>query len=205
MKDFKVIKQNCFSGHTAAALESNKMSSELGSQAKLTVSVVDMEETLWNLVLEADDCLLSTGSLKEESLCDADIQSLLGACDRKCRQGTFSARVSLLKKTVICLQNAWYSNVGYRVVRWTHSPVFWVDDCIDERVINGWRLGYDSRNSFGIGIEDASVSERYKECSCTSSVIIRVLEFDLSFLLTLWQELMTRGLNLFILALLFCR
>lgn len=67
------------------------------SSAKLTVSVVDMEETLWNLVLETDDCLLSIESLKEDSLCDTDIQSLLGAWARKCRQGTFSARVSLLK------------------------------------------------------------------------------------------------------------
>lgn len=86
VEEFQVIKRNS----SRSRINQNVL--------KLTVSVVDMEETLWNLVLETEDCLLSTGSLKEESLCDADIQSLLGAWDRKWRQGTFSARVSLLEK-----------------------------------------------------------------------------------------------------------
>lgn len=48
------------------------------------------------MALDSDDCLLSMDSLKDDSLWDTDMQSLRGACDRKCRQGTLSASVSLL-------------------------------------------------------------------------------------------------------------
>lgn len=65
---------------------------------RLTVSVVDMDITLGNTVLQPDECLLSTESLRDDSLRDADM-SLLVAWDRKCRQGTFSASVSLLEMT----------------------------------------------------------------------------------------------------------
>lgn len=64
----------------------------------LTVSVVVMEETMCSLDVESDDCLLSTESLKEDSLTDTDMQSFLRAWARKCKQGTFSARVILLKQ-----------------------------------------------------------------------------------------------------------
>lgn len=59
------------------------------------MSMVEMEDTCWNLALVMDDCLLSMESLKDDSLWDTDMQSLLGACDRKCRQWTLSASVSL--------------------------------------------------------------------------------------------------------------
>ena len=62
---------------------------------KLTVSAVDKEETLWNVVLEPEDCLLSTDSLKEDSLCEPVIPSLRWVWAKKCRQGIFSAKVSL--------------------------------------------------------------------------------------------------------------
>lgn len=69
-------------------------------RAELTVSIVDKdEETCRNVFLEADDCLLNTESLKEDWLCDIDMASLRGAWPRKCRQGTFSARVFLLKRS----------------------------------------------------------------------------------------------------------
>lgn len=55
--------------------------------------------------LESDDCLLSTVSLKEDSLSDTDMQSFLRAWARKCKQGTFSARVILLKKKKDLLTN----------------------------------------------------------------------------------------------------
>lgn len=64
------------------------------------MSVVDMDLTLWNVVLQAEECLLSMESLREDSLWDTDMHSLLLAWDRKCRQGTFSASVSLLKITI---------------------------------------------------------------------------------------------------------
>lgn len=132
-----------------------------------------MEETLWNLVLETDDCLLSIESLKEESLCDTDMQSLLGAWDRKCRQGTFSAKVSLLINNNLSAQALF----SFWLVRWLHSPVFGVNDGIDKRVVDGWGLGYNCRDCFGIGIEDASISEKcntvklYITCDNTGTVI----------------------------------
>lgn len=58
-----------------------------------------MDITLGNMVLQPDECLLSTESLREDSLRDAEMQSLLVAWDRKCRQGTFSASVSLSEMT----------------------------------------------------------------------------------------------------------
>lgn len=131
--------------------------------AKLTVSVVDTDDTLWNLALEADDCLLSTESLKEDSLCDTNIQSLLGAWPRKCRQGTFSARVSLLKNNDLFTTFTLILNRRYYFVGWLLSPVFWVNDCVDERVVDSWCFGYNSGNSFGIGIEDASIPGGCKE------------------------------------------
>lgn len=67
---------------------------------RLTVSVVDMDITLWNMRLQPDECLLSMESLREDSLWDTDMHPLLVAGDRKCRQGTFSASVSLLKRRI---------------------------------------------------------------------------------------------------------
>lgn len=66
---------------------------------KHTVSPVDMEEILKNLFLDPDDVLLSMDSLKEDSLLDTEMQSLRGVWDKKCRHGTFSARVSLYSHT----------------------------------------------------------------------------------------------------------
>lgn len=63
----------------------------------LTVSVVDMHITL---VLQPEERLLSMESLREDWLWDTDMHPLLDAWDRKCRQGTFSASVSLLKITI---------------------------------------------------------------------------------------------------------
>ena len=60
------------------------------------MSAVDVEETLWNLVLEAEDCLLTMESRKEHSLWARDMDTFLGGCRRKYRQGTCSASVSLL-------------------------------------------------------------------------------------------------------------
>lgn len=65
------------------------------SEQGLTVSVVDMDITLWN----PDECLLSMESLREDSLWDTEMHSRLVAWDRKCRQGTFSASVFLLEIT----------------------------------------------------------------------------------------------------------
>ena len=62
------------------------------------MSAVDIEETLWNLALELDDCLLSIESLKEHSLLDTDRRFFLGAERRQCRQGTCSASVFLVHK-----------------------------------------------------------------------------------------------------------
>lgn len=67
---------------------------------RLTVSVVDMDITLWNMLLQLEECLLSMESLREDSLWDTDMHSLLVVGDRKCRQGTFSASVFLLKRTI---------------------------------------------------------------------------------------------------------
>lgn len=69
------------------------------SEQGLTVSVVDMDITLWNPALEPDECLLSMESLREDSLWDTEMHSRLVAWDRKCRPGTFSASVSLLEIT----------------------------------------------------------------------------------------------------------
>ena len=41
-----------------------------------------------------------------------------------------------------------------------------MNDCIDKRVVDGRGLGYNSRDCFGIRIEDASISERCKEKKC---------------------------------------
>lgn len=46
------------------------------------------------------------------------------------------------------------------VSSWLHSPVFGVNDGVDERVVDGRRFGYNGRNSFGVGIEDASITEK---------------------------------------------
>lgn len=58
-----------------------------------------MDITLWNMGLQPDECLLSMESLREDSLWDTEMHSLLVAWDRKCRQGTFSASVFLLEIT----------------------------------------------------------------------------------------------------------
>lgn len=143
---------------------------------KLTVSVVDMDDTLWNLVFEPDDCLLSIESLKEKSLCDTvTLQPLLGPRERQCRQGTFSARVSLWK-IMIFLQNSLFLNLSYWLFEWVLSPVFRVNNCINERMVDGWCLRYNSGNSFGIGAEDASIPKRCKEKTCISFVMMLVLQ-----------------------------
>lgn len=69
------------------------------SEQGLTVSVVDMDITLWNLGLHPDECLLSMEPLREDSLWDTEMHPRLVAWDRKCRQGTFSASVFLLEIT----------------------------------------------------------------------------------------------------------
>lgn len=76
------------------------------------------------MVLETDDCLLSIRSLREDSLWDMDMHFLLGAWARKCRQGTCSAMVSLLrndgppsaKASIPLFQGC----VTHRLDDWTH-------------------------------------------------------------------------------------
>lgn len=94
---------------------------------RLTVSVVDMDITLWNMVLQPE-CLLSMESLREDSLWDTDMRSLLVAWDRKCRQGTFSASVSLLKITIFLQithliswpEVRWWAALTYIWNEWLH-------------------------------------------------------------------------------------
>lgn len=114
------------------------------------------------MVFETDDCLLSVESLNEQSLCDTDMQSLLVAWARKCRQGTFSARVSLLKNNYLSAKPLLSFPSLSPVIFKLSSPVFRVNDGVDKRVVDGRCFGYNSRDSFGIGIEDASISERCK-------------------------------------------
>lgn len=128
-----------------------------------------MDVTLWNMALQPEGCLLSMESLREDSLWDTDMHSLLVAWDRKCRQGTLDASVSLLKITS-CLQFtyliflAWNQWCGDRLP----SPIFGMNDCIDERVVDGWGLGDDSGDGFGIRIQDASISGREQKCTSSS-------------------------------------
>lgn len=86
---------------------------------RLTVSVVDVDTTLWNMLLQPEGCLLSMESLREDSLWDTEMHSLLLARDRKCRQGTFSASVSLLKITNF-LQFMHLKSAG----RWSAAPTY---------------------------------------------------------------------------------
>lgn len=136
---------------------------------RLTVSVVVMDITLWNMALQPEGCLLSMGSLREDSLWDTDMHSLLVAWDRKCRQGTLDASVSLLKITS-CLQFTYLIFLAWN--RWRGdrlpSPIFGMNDCIDERVVDGWGLGDDSGDGFGIRIQDASISGREQKCTPSS-------------------------------------
>lgn len=148
-------------------------------KAPLTVSVVDMEETLWKLALETDDCLLSTESLKEDSLCDTDMQSLLDAWDRKCKQGTFSARVSLLINDDLSAKLIHsVSSLGYWLVVWLHSPIFRVNDGVDKGIVDGRSLCYNCRDCFGIRVEDASISARSKAFVKSTTVAILLLTSD---------------------------
>ena len=79
------------------------------------MSAVDAEDTLWNLVLQSEDCLLTMESRKEHSLWAWDMDTFLGGCRRKYRQGTWSARVSLLyemshrqKRNNKCLKSVFF-------------------------------------------------------------------------------------------------
>lgn len=118
-----------------------------------------MEETMCSL--ESDDCLLSTESLKEDSLSDTDMQSFLRAWARKCKQGTFSARVILLKKKTWSFNKLchYVSELVCQLIRWSQLPVFWVNYGIDYRIVYGWWLGYNSWDGFGIRAENASISD----------------------------------------------
>lgn len=44
-----------------------------------------------------------------------------------------------------------------------------MNDCIDERVVDGGRLGNDSGDSFGIRIQDASISGKEQKGTSSSS------------------------------------
>lgn len=58
---------------------------------KLTVCPENTEDTEWNFVLDPDDCMLSI----DEKLLLEPGTHFLGRLVKKCRHGTFSARVSL--------------------------------------------------------------------------------------------------------------
>lgn len=62
---------------------------------ELTVGPVNTEDTERKSVLEPDDCMLSTKFLNEKLLFEPGTQCLRGGLFKKCRHGTFSARVSL--------------------------------------------------------------------------------------------------------------
>lgn len=62
---------------------------------KLTVCAVNTEDTERNVVLEPVDCTLSTEFLNKKSLFELVTHCLRGGLFKKCRHGTFSAKVSL--------------------------------------------------------------------------------------------------------------
>lgn len=62
-----------------------------------------------------------------------------------------------------------------------------MNDCIDERVVDGGCLGDDSGDSFGIRIQDASISEKEEICTSSSLPADSLLDFHLNLHLLSWS------------------
>ncbi len=85
-----------------------------------------------------------------------------GSLGEEVQTGNLFCQGVPVEKQSLSKTSAILSGLGYRLVGWLHIPVFWMNDGVDKRVVDSRCLCYYSRNSFGIGIEDASISEKGK-------------------------------------------
>lgn len=93
----------------------------------------------------------------------------------------FCECVPVEKKQMLFLHTTLF--FSHRWVMWQLSPVFWVNDGVDEGVVDGRCLGDNSRNRFGIRAEETPVSERV-QMFCEEEIYTHTLWSYCCFTLT---------------------